>query len=228
MRQQNPFVIRKLKQAFSWTKAVVSHNPIAEWAYLQGLSYEGPVGTEHFSMVGTHAGKTWVMAAGAPTRDFITGSELTACAQLQASDDVAVLIMSRKLKDTLEKKAFDAYTDSLQTAVDVNLPMEMRWLAAYEEEVWAGLPRQFWSRYAVITGHRSHAAALVTPEVAQLLLDWPDSVPEDVPFIFMLKRGKAYLRMQHDPADLSALEHAAIMFTTACDAALQQFSGATA
>lgn len=74
------------------------------------------------------------MAAGAPTRDFITGNGFTACAQLQVPDEVAVLIMSRKLKDTLEKKAFDAHTDSLQTAVDVNLSMEMRLLAAYEEK----------------------------------------------------------------------------------------------
>ena len=154
MLQANPSVMGKLRQAFAWGKHAMGNTAVAQWAKLQGLSYEGSVGTEHYSLAGTHAGKNWVLAAGAPTRDFILGNELTACAHLKVADEVAVLIMSRPLKDMLEKKAFDTYTDTLQTAVDVELPMEMRWLAAYEEECWAGLPREFWNQYAVIAGHR--------------------------------------------------------------------------
>jgi len=36
----------------------------------------------------------------------------------------------------------------------------------------------------------------------------------------MLLRGKAYLRMQYTPANMPTLEHAAIIFTSACESAL--------
>jgi hypothetical protein len=41
-----------------------------------------------------------------------------------------------------------------------------------------------------------------------------------VPFMVLLLRGKAYLRMEYTPANLLTLQHAALIFTTACEAAL--------
>jgi hypothetical protein len=35
--------------------------------------------------------------------------------------------------------------------------------------------------------------------------------------------GKAYLRMEYMPADLATLQHAAHIFTSACDSALGAF-----
>ena len=37
---------------------------------------------------------------------------------------------------------------------------------------------------------------------------------------FWLLRGKAYLRMQYVPGDIATLQHAAVTYTSACDAAL--------
>ena len=44
--------------------------------------------------------------------------------------------MNRPLKESLEKQAYQIYTDQLQTSVDPNLPEEMRWLAMYDEVGW--------------------------------------------------------------------------------------------
>jgi hypothetical protein len=38
--------------------------------------------------------------------------------------------------------------------------------------------------------------------------------------MLLLLQGKAYLRMQYTPADLPTLQHAALVFTRACEAAL--------
>ena len=36
------------------------------------------------------------------------------------------------------------------------------------------------------------------------MLDWPEPAPSaEVPFMMMLLRGKAYLRMEYTPADLA-------------------------
>ena len=43
----------------------------------------------------------------------------------------------------------------------------------------------------------------------------------DVPFMLLLLQGKAYLRMEYTPAALPTLQHAALVFTCACDAALK-------
>ena len=71
-----------------------------------------------------------------------------------------VLVMNRPLKEALEKKAYQMFTDQLQTSVDPSLPEEMRWLAMFDEVGWDGLPSEFWTRYAVLTDRREHAAGL--------------------------------------------------------------------
>ena len=38
--------------------------------------------------------------------------------------------------------------------------------------------------------------------------------------MMLLMQGKAYLRMEYRPADLPTLQHAALIFTSACESAL--------
>lgn len=50
---------------------------------------------------------------------------------------------------------------------------------------------------------------------------WPEPAPDkQVPFMLMLLRGKGYLRMQYTPANIPTLEHAALIFTSACESAV--------
>ncbi|MDB5965697.1 MAG: hypothetical protein JWQ72_2197 [Polaromonas sp.] len=210
-----------------WTEHTGAEAPrdaVSDWAGLQGLAYHNPK-DRSFALAGSTAGKRWKLECGKPTRDFIHGKELLARAALDVPHDAAVLIINRPLKEMLETRAYNLYTESLQTAVDQSLPVEMRWLAIYQEMGWSGLPAAFWDRYAVVADHRVHASAWVTPALAGMLLSWPEpATAAEVPFILLLRRGKAYLRMQYTPADLPTLEHAAVVFTTACDAAVAGFS----
>jgi hypothetical protein len=160
---------------------------------------------------------------GKPSRDFIHGLELRARGEMNVNEDVAVMIMSRQLKNDLDKRAFSLYTDTLQTQVDPHLPEEMRWLSMYEEVGWEDLGQEFLDQYAILADDRAHALAWLTPELAQLLRTWPSS-EAGVPRVLMVLRGKVYLRMQINEGDIPTLEHATRVFTTACESAVAVFS----
>ncbi len=177
-----------------------------------------------FAVHGHVAGRPWRMEVGRPSRKYIVGEELRARAELNVDPDVAVLLINRPLKDSLEKQAYAQYTDGLQTSVNTSLPEEMRWLAVYDEIGWDSMPRVFWTRYALLGDERANAMAWIDPELARLLLEWPSPAPSaEVPFMLMLLRGKAYLRMQQDSGNLPTLQHAAQIFTSACENAVGAF-----
>ena len=53
------------------------------------------------------------------------------------------------------------------------------------------------------------------------LMDWPEPGPTaETPFMLMLLRGKGYMRMEYQPPNMATLQHAAVIFTTACENAL--------
>ena len=198
-----------------------ANSRVSDWALRQGLVFS-ELGDGHgFSLGGTIAGKAWKIERDHPSRDFIRGSELRARAELGLDGDLSVLVFNRPLKEALEKRAYRLYTDTLQTSVEPLLSEEMRWLAMYEEVGWASMATAFWNRYSVLAARRDDAMAWLEPTLSSLLLDWPEPAPQaTTPFMLMLLRGNAYLRMEYATADLSTLQHAAAVFTHACQSAL--------
>jgi hypothetical protein len=193
---------------------------VSEWASMQGLGFSQRAdGRGGYQMEGKIGDKPWRMEQGKPSRDFIKNSELRARAELGIREGVAVMVMSRQLKNELDKRAFALYTDSLQTVVDANLPEEMRWLSIYEEMGWESLGGAFLNNYAILAADRETAMAWISPELVSLLMAWPEHNPA-TPKILMILRGKAYLRMQYTDGDIPTLEHATTVFTTACELAL--------
>ncbi|MDP1739486.1 MAG: hypothetical protein Q8M51_01415 [Polaromonas sp.] len=217
-------MFERLKKVFVSSAApreVVRADAVSEWAGTHGFSYSGPEKGQGLVLSGKIRGKPWKLESGAASRDYIRGEELRARAELGIDGDMSVLIMSRPLKETLEKRAYAIYTDTLQTTADPSLPEEMRWLAMYEEFGWSSLVPDFWERYTVLADQRDHALAWIDGNLAELLLHWPQpGVDAQTPFILMLLRGKCYLRMQYNAGDIASLQHAAVIFTSACEAAL--------
>jgi hypothetical protein len=224
-KRKDKIMFERLKKVFVAGKAdavdaAAAEDPVSEWAGTRGFSYTGMDG-KGFALKGTISGKPWKMERGRASRDYIRGEELRARAELKLNDDVSVLVMNRPLKEALEKRAYQAYTDTLQTTADPSLPEEMRWLAMYSEVGWESLPKPFWQRYAVMADQRIHAQAWLDTNLVELLMSWPEPAPDpQVPFILMVLRGKTYLRMQYTPADIPTLEHAAQIFTSACESAI--------
>jgi hypothetical protein len=202
-----------------------SADAVAAWAGAQGFLWaaadDGKSTGRGFSLTGTVDNKPWKLECGSSSRDYILGEELRARAELKLDGDTSVLIMSRPLKEMLEKRAYGIYTDTLQTTADPRLTEEMRWLALYPEVGWNGLPKAFWDRYAVLADQRSQAMGWVDLTLAGLLLSWPELAGEaPLPFMLMLLRGKACLRMQYTAGDLPLLQHAMLIFHAACKLAL--------
>jgi len=212
---------REAKAPREGPSSQLAHAPVSEWAGTQGFAFSADGSGHGIALEGNVSGKPWRLQLGRPTRNYILGEEVRARAELGISEDVAVLVMNRPLKEALEKRAYQIYTDELRTSVDKTLPEEMRWLAMYDEVGWDSLPRQFWDRFCVLTDTRDNALAWVDPALADLMLQWPEPAPSaEVPFMALLLNGKAYLRMEYTPADLATLQHAARVFTSACESAL--------
>jgi hypothetical protein len=204
------------------------HGPVSEWAGTQGFAFSADGSGKGIALEGQVSGKPWRLQLGKPSRNYIFGEEVRARGELGIQDDVAILVINRPLRDALEKQAYEIYTDPLQTSSATNLPEEMRWLAMFDEVGWDDLPPAFWARYAVLSDNREYAMAWVDNALSRLMLEWGAVGPSaQVPFMIMLLRGKAYLRMEYSPADLATLQHAAVIFTAACEAALGGFPPAT-
>lgn len=230
-------MFERLRKAFS-TKAQASaqaedapasqllHAPMTEWASTQGFAFSADGSGHGMALDGQVGGKPWRLQLGKPSRDYIRGEEVRARAVLGIDESVAVLVINRPLKEALQKRAYQMYTDSLQTSVDSSLPEEMRWLSMFEEVGWPELPQEFWQRYAVLAERREQAQAWVDAALARAMLNWPQPGPSaEVPFMLILMNGKAYLRMEYRPADLLVMQHAAAIFTSACEAAQNAFRG---
>jgi hypothetical protein len=215
---------RDLRDRGDSVPAHTAHGPVSEWAATRGMSFSSGALGNTMSMQGKVGGRSWRMELGRPSRDYISGEELRARAELGVSDDVGAMIISRPLKDSLERRAYSMITDTLQTTADPRLPEEMRWLAMYDEIGWEGPPEAFWARYAVLADARENALAWVDDHLVEQLMSWPEPAPApQVPFMIVLLRGKCYLRMQYQPAEMGTLDHATDVFVSACDSALGAF-----
>lgn len=201
-------------------------DPVSEWAATQGFTFSTEVAGAAFALQGRVGGKPWRMEVGRPSRRYVQGGELRARAELDIDPEVLLMVMNRPLRDELVKQAYATYTESLQTSIDRSLPEEMRLLAMHDEVGWDSLPPAFWARWSLVAEDRAHALAWLDPRLAGQLQDWPaPGLGAEVPFMLMVLRGKAYLRMQHGAQQFPALQHAATVFTTACGNALGAFPG---
>lgn len=199
----------------------MASDAVSEWASTRGFDVSSTGNSGTLALEGRVRGKRWRMELGRPSRDFIPGEELRGRAELGLPEGTAVLILNRTLKDVLEKRACSIYTDQLQTTADPKLPEEMRWLAMYDEVGWDSLPPAFWEVYAVLADKRESALAWIDPVLARMMMEWPLPAPgAEAPFMLMLLRGKCYLRMQYQPATMATLQHATLIFTSACESAL--------
>lgn len=198
--------------------------PASVWAASRGLNLLERGQGKGVAIDGEVMGKPWRIEIGKPSRNFIRTEELRARAELGIDEDLGMLVMNRPLKLALEKQAYERYTDTLQTQVDASMPEEVRWLSVYDEVGWEGLPGAFWDRYSVLADERANAQAWLDTPLANMLLGWPQPSPDaQTPFMLILLRGKSYLRMEYQPADVPTLEHAAAIFNWSCESALRAF-----
>ncbi len=197
---------------------------MGEWAAERGIRLVSVPGGTGFGLTGEIAGKPWKLESGASVRDYITGQEVRARAEIKVNEEPTVIVMNRALRETLEERAYGMYTDSLQTDIQPGLIEEMHWLASYPEVGWDSLPKEFAQRYAVMSDRRGQAMIWLVDELVDMLVRWPEAgIDSRVPFMVMLMRGKVHLRMQFTPPNLPTLAHAVQLLLACAESASASF-----
>lgn len=195
---------------------------LAQWAAVQGWAFAFQGEPAQFQVGGAVAGQSWRIESGAPTRDYVQGTELRARADMRIAPEVALMVISRGLKEELEARTYGVITEATQTRVDDSLPQEMRWLSIYEELRWPELPGSFSRLFAVVGDRADHAQRWVNAAVvSHLLMERAQAGRALAPLLLMVSDGKVSLRMQTTPRHQSDLHYAAALFTTAAAQAAQ-------
>jgi hypothetical protein len=199
--------------------------PLSEWAATRGLSFSTALG-HTLSMRGKIDDRPWRMELGPPARSYIHGEELRARGELGIAPDVGVLVINRSLRHDLDHGRFGSDARGPGSVAGARTPEELGWLATYDELTWEGPPQGFWRRYAVLAKTAEDAQSWLGTNLVHLMVEWPDPQPSmELPFLMALARGKCYLRMEHQFADMGALDHASRIFTAGCYNALTAFGG---
>ncbi|HMZ86034.1 MAG TPA: hypothetical protein PKN26_09200 [Giesbergeria sp.] len=202
---------------------VVTPGQLAQWAGAQRWAFAFDGEPDRFVLQGQVVEHPWRLESGAPSRDYMQGTELRVRAELALNPDAHVMVISRALKEELEGRVYGAITNSLQTTVDQSLPQEMRWLSIYEEMRWPQLPASFVRAFAVVGEDLDTARHWVNAAlVSQLMRDQHQAPPGQAPLVLMVSDASVSLRMQSSGRYLPDLEYAMGAFLAACVVATHQ------
>jgi hypothetical protein len=197
--------------------------PLSEWAATRGLNLSVPHG-QTLSLRGKIDERPWRMELGPPGRNYVHGEELRARGELGIPAEVGVLVINRALRHDLDHGRFGSGALTRKASPGAGIAEELHWLATYDELTWEGPPQSFWQRYVVLAKTAEDAQSWLDTDLVHLLVEWPDPQPSmDLPFLMALARGKCYLRMEHQFADMGALDHASRIFTAGCQSGLAAF-----
>ena len=177
-------------------------------------------GQRGYTLDGQVQGKAYKIERGSPSRQYVQGVELRARCDLGVSPNAVLMVVNRHLKKSLDENTYSAFTDTMETMVNSNMPEEVMWMTMYGEVGWPELGERFVNDYCILAERRDQAHAVVTPEFVKLLETWPNPRMTK-PTLFMLMRGRLYLRMQFDD-DSFTLEHAIDAFELLCNSVLDQ------
>lgn len=176
---------------------------VARWAESRKYEFRHVRQAPGFVIDGRQGRTVWRLEWGPSQRGYVRGMELRLRADLGLAHDLQALILSRSLKESMEKDVFEQYVEAVQTRADTQTPPEMRWLVMYP----------------MLSSHdlgtmREHWAAVAN--LKPWLLGWLASPlgtelaarkPADDPVALMVSRGRIVLRIglaDPDPVELES------------------------
>jgi len=211
----NPF-----RRWFGGSRDVEAHGwtAVAAWAKAGGHRFARSSDHSGFVVEAAWPAATWRLEWGAPQRHYFSQPELRVRAEVGATGELQMLVISRELMLLLEQQVFEESTDSTETRMDDSLPEEMRWLVLYPK-----LPRSelgvLRERFGALSNlPRAVHSWLDAPLVKQL--DASSSwLPEPLPLLMVVQRGRLTLRCALPEPGLPALQGALGLFGVALAAA---------
>ncbi len=199
---------------------------VEEWATRRGHGFKRVREEDGFVVDGLLEGKPWRLEWGPPQRDYIAGHELRLRMELDLSSDAQMLVLSRPLMDSLERKTFEEFTDHVQTQIGSKTPEEMRWLVMFPKVNLADL-KSLRTRFGAVASVPATGLSWLSGPLANMLEKAADDwLHDDQPFVLMTLRGRAYLRMQLMSPEPKVVGEALALFETAVSQALHVTGGA--
>jgi hypothetical protein len=198
---------------------------VAAWAQAQGFSFKKAREPGGFVVGSAPGGRNWRLEFGASQRDYIHGRELRVRGELGLPADMQMLVMSHSLVEVLERKTFDAFTESNQTQIDTSTPDEVRWLVMFQR-LNLSTAKALKPLFVAVSASSTHGNAWIEgPLAAQLERASMRLMGARPPFVLMTQRGNLYLRMQAPDVDEQLLTELLTLFETAATAALRAAGG---
>jgi len=130
-----------------------------------------------------------------------------------------MLIVSKSLMESLEKQAFEQFTESNQTEMGATTPEETRWLVMFPKIAMNG-SKTLRSTFAGVSSLPHEGQAWLEGPLSHGLeraaASWLNAQP---PFLLMTLRGRIYLRLQLASADEQDVAAAVALFGVAAASA---------
>lgn len=183
---------------------------IAEWASLRGLEYAELFDGQH-AMGGMLFNRPFRAERITTRRPYMNGEAWMARCDLGLSPEVEAVVLNRALKRRFESEIDEvrAQASAVGAGKPFQVPDELIWTDEFPDQGWSGPDDFFWDRYAVLTDVREVVRRWINDEAVDRLMSWPSAVSLDTPLMYMLVKGKLYMRMQALPeADPDVALHA--------------------
>lgn len=194
---------------------------VAEWAKLNKLKFKREHEGVGFVVDGGMDSKPWRLEWGPPQRNYIEGHELRLRMELGLSPNLQMLLISQPLLETLERQTFERFTESTQTVIDGATPEEMRWLAMFPKVPYKA-SKDVRMRFGLVGSTPAEANAWVEGALARQMEEAAVGfLKTEPPFVLMLLRGRAYLRMQLPEPAVPVISQAVAVFEVAVLQALR-------
>ena len=192
---------------------------VSQWAKRSGHAYKRARDVEGFAVDGRFSGLSWRLEWGPTQRDYVAGSELRIRMELGLPHDLQLLLLARPLLETLERQAYEQFTQNNQTEMGDATPEEVRWLVLFPK-IELKQPKIVRARFGGVSSLPADGPSwLAGPLSTALVKGSRRLLADEPPFVLMTSRGRAYLRLQLESADVDDIAEALELFEVAATAA---------
>ena len=218
-------MLASLKRMFGRAGNERDLSEIEAWARRRGHGFKRVRNEDGFVIDGWLEGKPWRIEWGTPQRAYIEGHELRLRMELDLSGETQMLVLSRPLMDSLERKTFEEFTDSVQTQIGTKTPEEMRWLVMFPKVNLASM-KVLRNRFGAVASAPDVGLLWIEGPLANMLenaaTEW---LLDEQPLVLMTLRGRAYLRLQLASPEPKTVSAALALFETAVVQAVRAAGG---
>lgn len=199
-------MLGSIKRWFSGGNKPVEFTSMEQWAGTRGLTLRRVRDGEGCVFEGKLGTQEWRGEWGESQRGYLGSHEFRLIAELGLPKDLLVLLLNRKLMESLEKAVFEQFVEGVQTRIDTETPPEMRWLVMFPKltgQELSGLRERFGGVSSIKPWMVQWLEGPLTKAITAML----PKMGEDDPVVMTIGKGRLTLRtamLEPDPDQIAA------------------------